>query len=730
MPEFPRPDLAGAEIFDLTPLGDAHMPAEKAVDSDIQGLITRSVEEAVQHFEENIEPDMAKATDYYYGRPFGDEKAGRSQVVSTDLRDATLDQIPDLLEIYMGSDSVVAFKPRFAEDRPVAEQATDYVNYIFFEDNSGFLILNTIFKDAGIRRLGYAKWWWQENDRIKGTTMTGLSEDELIFLGEQDGVEYEIVGEREDILQSQDPQTGEIVSELGTVYDIEVTRTVTEGRVRVEGVPPEEIVWTPEARSFDRAPTVAHRRTVPRDELILMGIDPDFIDDHMGPVETDLSTENLAWSRQFYGSSMSGTMGTTELDPSQKPILFTEVYALVDTDDDGVGELRMFQCVGPQYAIVPDENGDIFGELVDEIPIALFTPDPEPHTIPGLCNFDYLKEVQRVKSQIQRSQLNSLAQSIDSQMVVAQNEVNIRDLINPEISGIIRVRRDVNNSIREIKHSFVGGDTMPILAYYDQIKADRTGNAGPREGLDPNVLQSTTSEAVSSTLSKAQKRIVMLARVYAETGFKALFQGIYRTVVKHQNRKRMVQLRSEYVQVDPRAWDAEMDVRVNVALGTGSRMEKIQSLQALIAQQEAHLAQGSPLVSFAELRASYAKLTDLMGYKDTNQFWKPWGVQEQAQFEQQQAEAAANAPPDPAVAITQVEELKVQSDAASKIRTNDLKELEIRLQDERERDKDARSFALKEYELELKYGQAIDDRLLKEKVEMAKLESSKNSPKL
>ena len=721
MPETSRPDLAGAEIFDLTPLGDKLMPEESFDETDVQNLITRSVEEAVSHFEEHIEPDMAKATDYYYGRPFGDEKAGRSQVVSTDLRDATLDQIPDLLEIFTGSDSVVEFKPRMGEDRAIAEQATDYVNYIFYEDNDGFLILNAVLKDAGVRRLGYVKWWWQENDRVTGTTMTGLSEDELIFLSEQPGVDFEIVGEREDLVTQQDPQTGEMISNITTVYDIEVTRTIEDGRVKVEAVPPEEIVWTPEARSFNNAPTVAHRREVPKDDLLLMGIDEDFIDEHMGTVGEGTSTESLAWSRQFYGGSSSEMGRTSDVhDPSQTPVLFTEVYALVDTDGDGIGELRMFQCVGPQYAIVPDRNGDILGELVDEVPIGTFTPDPEPHTIPGLCNFDYLREIQRVKSQIQRSQLNSLAQSIENQMVVSQNEVNIRDLISPEISGIIRVKRDVNNSIREIKHSFVGGDTMPILAYYDQIRADRTGNVGPGEGMDPNVMQSTTAEAVSSSLSKAQKRIKMLARVYAETGFKDMFQGIYRTVVKHQQRARVVQLRNQYVPVDPRAWDAEMDVRVNVALGTGSRTEKLMALQQLAERQEMHLAQGSPLVSFAEIRSTYGKLTDLLGYKDTDQFWKPWGPEQQAQFEQAQQEAAANAPKDPQERIVDVEELKVQMDALQAQRKNELEEMKIMLQDERERDKIAREFALREYEIELQYKAKIDDRELQAKVAAAK----------
>jgi hypothetical protein len=455
----------------------------------------------------------------------------------------------------------------------------------------------------------------------------------------------------------------------------------------------------------------------------MLGIDEDFIDEHKG-ARPDRSTESLAWSRQFYGSSSVSEITRDSRDqlqdPSQEPIRFTEVYALVDTDDDGIAELRMFQCVGPDYDIVPDENDEIYGELVDEIPIAVFTPDPEPHTIPGLCNYDYLKEIQRVKSQIQRGQLNSLAQSIENQLVVASSEVNMRDLISPEISGIIRVRRDTQNSIREIRHQFVGGDTLPVLEYYDQIRADRTGSAGPREGLNPNVLQSTTAEAVTSTLSKAQQRIKMLARVYAETGFKHMFKGIYGLLVKHQDRARVVQLRNQYVAVDPRYWDAEMDVRVNVALGTGSRTEKIAGIQALAQSQEAHLQMGSPLVSFAELRNTYGKLTDLLGYKDTSQFWKPWGPEQQAQYEQAQQEAAQNAPDDPATMVAKVEELKVTLAAQEAQAKMELERYKVELQDARERDKAAREFALKEYEIELKYQSEIDDRKLQAKIAQAK----------
>lgn len=719
-----------AEIMDVTSLLPLEEVEEQTFEEsgvtgeDIQSIITRSIEEAKQHFEENIEPDMAEATDYYYGRAVGDLKGenGRSKVISTDVRDATLDQIPDLLEIFMGSDSIVEFKPKSAEKREQAEQATDMVNYVFYEDNPGFLILNAVLKDAGVRRLAYVKWGWQKTDRVKGQSMTGLTEEEVMFLQAQD-IDYEIVGSREDVVQMPNPETGEVTMQAITTYDCEIRYQEEEGHAVVEAVPPEEIFWTPEARRFDKAPLVVHHREVPVDEVLQMGYSMNDIKEYLGTSSDGTASESLKWARQIYGG-VDGSGNATSLDndsmtldASQRPVLFAEAYALIDTDEDSIGELRMFHCVGPSYHII---NGDGFGELVDEIPIAVFTPDPEPHTIPGLSNYDYLKEVQKVKSQIQRGQLNSLAQSIEHQMVVAQQEVNIRDLISPEISGLIRVRRDVN-AVREIKHQFVGGDTLPVLEYYDQIRADRTGRAGPREGLNANVLQSTDKDAVQNTISKSQQRIRMVARVYAETGFKAMFHGIYRLMVENQRRERYVKLRGKYVTVDPRSWDSDMDLSVNVALGGGSTSSKLQNLFALAEKQEAHLQQGSPLVSFAEIRTTYGKIADLMGYKDTDQFWTPWDAQKQQMYEQQQQqaaeEAAANAEKDPAQRVVDVEETKVQLESIQSQKENELKELDMRLKDEREREKMAREFALRETEMELKY-----------KVEFEKLNATPSQP--
>jgi hypothetical protein len=517
--------------------------------------------------------------------------------------------------------------------------------------------------------------------------MSGLSMEEVEYL-ESEGIDYEVTGESTDM----GPDGQEI-----PVYSCDIRYDENRGgRIRIEAVPPEEVVFTPEARTFKSAPLVAHRRELPYYEVLAMGVDEEFLDEHKGEMQST-STESLEWARQFYGSSAnynqtrSAHSGPTH-DPMAEPVTVTEAWSVIE------GELRRFLCIGPAYEIW---NGEGEGELADDIPIAVFTPDPEPHTVLGLCNWDYLKEIQKVKSQIQRGQLNSLAQSIENQLVVSQAQVNMRDLVSPEISGLIRVRSDVG-AVREIKHQFVGADTLPVLEYYDQIRRDRTGREGPNEGMDPNIMQSTTAEAVSATLSKAQKRVKMLARVYAETGFKHLFLGVYRLLTRHQKREEMIKLRGHYVPVNPATWDADMDVRVAVALGTGSKTARIQELQFMSSKQEEHLSMGSPLVNFAHLRQTYGRMTDLMGYKNTDEFWAPWGEEQQQQFEQQQAEAAENAEKEPEQRIVDIEEMKVSAQVAQKQEEMRLKELEIRLKDERERVKMQLDAELRRQEIEAK----------------------------
>jgi hypothetical protein len=70
------------------------------------------------------------------------------QVVSRDVAEAVDAMMPPLVKIFVSGDEVVRFEPTRPEEEEQAKQATDYVNWIWQQQNDGFSIFHTWFKDG------------------------------------------------------------------------------------------------------------------------------------------------------------------------------------------------------------------------------------------------------------------------------------------------------------------------------------------------------------------------------------------------------------------------------------------------------------------------------------------------------------------------------------------------------------------------------------------------------
>jgi hypothetical protein len=693
----------GQEVFEFPELRGFNDESED--DAGTQGVLTRLLHEARTHYEEELEPRQTEGTDYYWGRPFGDEKKGRSKVVSTDLRDVTLGQLPDLIQLFMGPDNMIEFEPQNEGQVEIAEQQTDYINHVIWEDNAGFATILAWLTDGLVRGLGVVKWYWDVTQRLVEDRYTGLSEDQLITLVTDEHVDdFEI--NRVRYQKQWNTQ----------VFDVTVQRWTTSGVARFEGVPNEEFWFTPNARTLAKAQVVAHSREVTVSEVVALGYKYEDIRRHVGPGRHQ-GSEDLDSARQFHGGDGTWTRdGDGEGDRSQSKVRFTEAYGWLDTDDDDVSELRRFHCIGDEFVILPDpDTGSEDGVAVERHPFAVFTPYPEPHTVVGLCNYDLTKDIQRIKSQLLRALMDTTAQATDGQMEVVHNEVNMKDMMSPEVSKVIRVRKP--GMIREIKHTYVGGETITSLEYMDEVRAERTGRTRASEGLDPDSLQSSTKEAVHATLGKNQARVYMIAQVFAETALKDLFRGLHELIVQHQDYARMVRLRGTFVEIDPRQWDTPLDLKVNVAIGMGTPIERAAVLAEMLTRQEMYIEKGVPFVKFTHLRRTLDRITKLMGHKNPQEFWGKWGPEEQQAYEQAMAAMPQS---DPAQEVVEVEKFKVQQEGIFKRDELDLKRMEITMRDQREREKNARDAALEEFELELKFATDLQDRTVDARVQMAK----------
>ena len=666
-------------------------------EEEVRGALSAMLSDAVSYIDSDIGTARASATNRYNGAPYGDEEDGRSQVVSRDVRDTVQAILPSLMRMFFGPEHVAEFMPRGPEDVELAAQATEYVDYIIKCDNPGFMTLFSVFKDALVRKAGIVKWWYDTSIEVKEDRFTGLDEEAVVVLmdelGDGDNVELDVTG--------HDPVTGKI--------DIAVTRKQETKKFRVEAVPPEEFLINRQAKSIEAAALVAHRSPTTVSDLVAMGYDYDLVQSHSGTGSLlDYNQEALARNPQ---TSMGGT--GTGPDDATRPVDYYECFARIDQDGDGIAELRRICVIGEGHLILANE-------VVSDTPFSDFCPDPEPHTFFGLSITDIVEDVQRIKTCILRNMLDSLAMSIHPRTAVVEGQVNIEDALNTEIGALIRMKAP--GMAQPFALPFVGKEAFPMMDYMDTVKEDRTGISRAAAGLDPDALQSTTKAAVSATVNAAHQHIELIARIFAETGMKRLMRGLLRLVSVHQDKERVVRLRGKWVPISPAVWNADMDVQVNVAVGSGSIEDRITVLTRVAELQGEILAAygvGNPLVGLVEYRNTLAKIIELNGFKDASQFFK---------------EIDPNAPPAPpqqgqggdqaAQLLAQAQAEQIKADVQMKQAELELKREQMMMTDKFEREKAQADFSLREKELELKYNTQVQVAQVKSAADLSKHNTS------
>ncbi|WP_340672550.1 portal protein [Bradyrhizobium ottawaense] len=134
----------------------------------------------------SLASERADAMAYYLGDMEKDmpSQPGRSKTVSTDVADVVEGLMPQLMDIFAGSDEVVRFEAVGPEDEEAAQQETDYVNHVFMQQNSGFMILYSFIKDALLQKTGVVKVWWDEREQETRETYYDMSEEQFALLAQ------------------------------------------------------------------------------------------------------------------------------------------------------------------------------------------------------------------------------------------------------------------------------------------------------------------------------------------------------------------------------------------------------------------------------------------------------------------------------------------------------------------------------------------------------------------
>ena len=617
----------------------------------LKTIIESEIDDSLGYLETDTTDERQQALEYYLREPYGNEVEGKSQIVTGEVAEAVDGALPQLIRVFTSSDNVVEFAPAKEGDEQNAEQATQLVNHVFYKDNDGFLILHNWFKDALLQKTGVVKAYWNDEKDVTKEKYEGLTDDELMMLMQDPEVE----------LVSQEIIEDSTVDELTgqTTYsksnNVVLRRTKNKGKIVVENVPPEEFLISKRAKTIQDSPFVAHRRMITRSELVAMGFDKDMVDSLESGDNLEFSPDRIA---RYARGEQPNSMGSQ--DESMEVVEVYECYIKVDYNEDGIAELRR---------IVYASNEILSDEECDYVPFHSICPIPIPHKFYGQSLADRTLDIQLIKSTVTRQMLDNLYLTNNSRVAAVEGQVNLDDLLTSTAGGVVRVKNA--GAIVPLTVQSSAAQSFPMLEYLDAVQAKRTGVSDAQQGLSPDVLQNVTAAAVATMSNASYGKLELIARIFAETGVKSLFKGILQLLCKYQDTVRTLRINGKFVPFDPREWDTEYNVTINVGLGTGSRQEQLATMQMILGKQEQILqAYGvnNPLISLKQYRDTLAKFVHMAGFKDATAFMNEITPEVEQQVQQQAAQGQPDPNTEAAQILAQVErekaQLRAQTDAA------------------------------------------------------------------
>ena len=596
-------------------------------EDDIQGAIKEAIEAAIDYVDSDIADQREKAQRYFDGRVDLAHEDGRSKVVSTKVRDVVRGAKPSLMRIFMSNDKFVEFVPKGPEDVDNAEQATTYAHWVF-NKVGGYNVLNDAIHDSLLKKVGLVKVWWNTETVAKSYSYENLSDEEVQILTVDDDVE--VTEHLQEVVMEMDDIGMEVTR---NVHSMVVSHKSEEGEMVIEGIPPEEFFIDGSAKSIDDAYIVCHRSEKRVGDLVAMGYDIDVIENLAGGEGDSLIGEEEKILR--FGESVHDDDQVSN-DPSMRIVIVTEAYMRIDAEGDGIPTLHKFVCGGTNYEVLDMEPWD-------KTPFASFHVDPEPHAFYGRSLAELVMNDQDTTTSVLRGILDNVALTNSPRLEVNEDMVEMDDVLNNEIGAIIRSEQI--GSVNPLTVPFVAGSTLPALQYLDMLVEEKTGISKMSMGVNADMLQNTSATAAALTAQAGAGQVEVMARNLAE-GMKTLFKLILHVAIQNSPDEQMMRLNGEFVPVDPRVWNADMDMSINVGLGTGQEDAKAAALMQTFQTQQTIWQSYGPkngLVSMTNMRNTLADMMALSGIRNVDRYYASMTPEKEQQLMAQMAEEAAAA---------------------------------------------------------------------------------------
>lgn len=615
-------------------------PQEKTVSLDTLKpeeieKITASVKEgreiAKKYYESEVEPklihreQLRKGDQKLYKHKF-ENLSKKSKFVSMDFNNIIEWMKPSLVEVFTGNESPVTIAGSTIQNDDTATKIQQLIEYQLMRKNNYTSMVTDVVDEALGTNLGVSKVWWKrEEDRTRYKMMLDINDLQSAEML----TKATMTGEIE--VQSVKP-----LKDAPDLYEIQFDRVkVTANYPVVQYVPPTELRFTPEACSLQQCKFVAHRKIVKGDYLKRKEQDGTYqnVDEALKAAGDTHFTD----ADKYINPQLDeGGMRPTDNDAASKDVELYECYIDVDYNNDGIYEHLIVHCVGDVLLSVQTNEFDIapffaMGGVREKRRI--FADSALAEQVEGL---------QDLKTALIRQIVINVAKNNDQQKFVDVTAIgDIDALLNGD--EYVPIKGDPTRAVSNPPPANLSPLTMDLVNYAETELENRTGSTKYNQGLDANSLNSTAT-GITAILGQADKRIRLIARLFAENWIVPMIRFIILLNKKYGESVQTFRFKDKEVSISSDDLDIDYDLVINVGNGAGTKEARIQSYMLLLSQVYPVLSQAGVATPKSYYAAGTALLEE-MGLKNTQGILldpdSPEAQQQQQQAAQQELQIAA-----------------------------------------------------------------------------------------
>lgn len=554
----------------------------------------------------DLSAQRKEAMDRYLGEDYGDEVDGRSKVKTREVFETVEGLMPSLMRVFADEENLVMFRAQGPEDEEQAEQESDVVSHIFWNENRGFFNLYSFCKDALLSKAGILKVWADKSESEEREEYKGLDDIQLGQLLNEPDVEREV-------LEYELDEEGHNVV-FKTKWD--------DVKIKIEPFAPEEFGVSNDARSpyvaDARFSWARHRKTIA--ELVDEGYDLEFLKSL--PQDDEVNTQEVNARRNL--SDESG-LGNATTNVMMRVVWVTECYLKCDRDGDGIAELLKATVASGSSTSGSGRIMDV--EEIDAVPLFSTPSIITTHKFHGLSVADIVLDLQQINTVLLRQVLDNTYLANQGQTAANKDYVHIEDLLTRRPGGVVRTKGEqpIGAVLAPIPSAQLPAQTFEVFERLDEKLKRRTGMGDEVAGLDVSALSNLNTGVAAMAFEMARSKIELLARVIAEVGLKPLFHHIHELMMKNGYKKKAMKLRGQWIEVNPSDWKTRTDSDVMVGIGKISRERRIMGFEAIAQKQDALVAAGAmgTLVMPFHIYEANRQWAKAMGFEPSQFFQDP-----------------------------------------------------------------------------------------------------------